>query len=291
MHFRLNRLIISAVFALIVFGGLILPLGWAATARASAPSLLVHKSTQSSPFALRPSDTISVFLPMAMNPTKPNRGIYGTVYENGVPVGGVKVGLRVFTTTEIGNTIFGGDNSEISTTNTLVNGSYSFLNAPLVSDEGNQRHYYAVSYSNPSITDNGRLQGWLTRWLYTNSYTTTEEYHIGDFDIGDVQLISPISSTVVTLPYTFQYKLRNTPLDGSYSIFFSDNHTFGKFFLLDASNTFTLTTGMLPSNVQSGQNMNWSISIFQSNSISGPGHYNFTASGHSFGVSISITNP
>ena len=230
-------------------------------------------------------------------PTKPpvygpnlKRGIYGMVYENGMPISDVKLDLRLITTTETLCCITGGEFEVLTSVTTTADGRYSFLAIPFVANIGNDVHYYAVAYSNPSTTTyNGRLGGWLTNWLYSTAYTTTQEFNIGNFDIGDVILTQPISGTTITLPHTFQFTRRNTPVDGDYIIYFSDNKTFGKGFLVGAGNSFTLTAGMLPSTVKPNQGMNWSIGVSQPTPGAG---YRFTASSRSFyGFNLVITNP
>ncbi len=143
-------------------------------------------------------DVVRLFAPVIVGKPVP-RGIYGRVTENGVAAPSVFLELRRYT---------GGVWSTQASQYTASDGSYSFTGVPSL----NAGEYYYVRYQNSVSGPTNRLWTWHTQSL--SSYTSGAEIQIGDFDIANIELITPASGAVVGLPYTFQWAARPaTPLD------------------------------------------------------------------------------
>jgi hypothetical protein len=125
-------------------------------------------------------------------------GIYGTVTDGGSPAGDVSLDLRFYN---------GSTWSDLASTTTAADGSYSFTGAPSL---GSNQYYY-VNYSNPE-NDNGRLLWWQTRFL--DSYSVGSAVNIDDFDVADIQLV--LHSSTITLPYNFRWQRRSASPSDSY---------------------------------------------------------------------------
>ena len=133
-----------------------------------------------------------LFLPLISRPP----AIYGYVTDNGSPAGGVPLELRFYN---------GSAWSTYATTSTASDGKYTFY-PPLL---GSQQRYY-VRYLN--ATTNTRLSSWGTRQL--TSFAGPSDVAIGNFDIANIPLVSPLSGNKVTLPSMFSWGVRPaTPTD------------------------------------------------------------------------------
>jgi hypothetical protein len=128
------------------------------------------------------------------------RGVYGYVTDDGVPAGGVNLELRF--------SIYGETWSTIANTTTTAYGMYAFPDIPTLT----LNQYYYVRYTN--TLDPSRLFTWHTRRL--DSFTAGSEVNIGDFDIGDITLVSPAAGASVRLPQTFQWTARAASPTDSY---------------------------------------------------------------------------
>jgi hypothetical protein len=137
----------------------------------------------------------SAYLPLTM---KPLPGIHGRVTYIGTSAGGVPLELLFYD---------GAMWSSIAATTTDSEGRYWFAGASALVP--GQKYY--VRYYNSAGTG-GRLWVWNTRVL--TSYTAGSSVKIGDFDITDIDLLSPASGSTVGLPFTFQWRPRPaTPSD------------------------------------------------------------------------------
>ncbi|MBI5304356.1 MAG: DUF11 domain-containing protein [Chloroflexi bacterium] len=133
-----------------------------------------------------------VFLPLISMPPI----IYGYVTDNGTPAAGVPLELRFYD---------GSAWSTVATASTATDGKYTFFASAL----GSGQRYY-VRYVNSAAST--RLAYWGTRVL--TSFAGTSDVAIGDFDIANITLVSPLSGNKVNVPATFSWGVRPaTPTD------------------------------------------------------------------------------
>lgn len=134
------------------------------------------------------------FIPLLLR--MPSQGIYGYVTFEGSPSTNIAVDLRFFN---------GSAWSTRASTVTDSNGMYRFLDQPNLQPG----QYYYVRYLNTSVYT--RLFTWHTASI--GSYAG-ENRHIGDFDIRNINLNTPPSGAVVSLPGAFTWSKRlDSPTD------------------------------------------------------------------------------
>jgi uncharacterized repeat protein (TIGR01451 family) len=145
----------------------------------------------------------------------PPEGLHGWVYENGQPAEGITVTLNFCKDYRIApgrpwNLICWDLESFIATTSSR--GMYQFLDMPSTSLTRTQ--WYQVLWENQGDPD--RLAYWKTRRI--DSYTSGTSVNIGNFDVMDIDLVSPVSGTVTGFPLTFEWGFRDEPLADSYGL-------------------------------------------------------------------------
>lgn len=176
----MSRLRLSYLFVLLalVLGGII---------------LMPHGSR----VALSAADS-SLFLP-ALHYAKPYTGIYGLVAEDGDPASGISLELRFYN---------GSAWSTKATAVTNSDGFFTFMGMPAL---GTNQLYY-VLYRN---TDNpNRLYVWGTRAL--ESYKAGAAVPIGNFDVANIELLTPDPGATVGLPATFTWERRSATSTDNY---------------------------------------------------------------------------
>lgn len=142
-----------------------------------------------------------VYLPLLSN----NAGgkLFGQVTENGNKAPDVPLTLcRLNSPTDTNCTFMG-------STTTIADGTYAFNNLPAL--QTGQKYF---AYFKNTTNAKGRLWYWQTRSLIT--YTFGSQVQLGNFDIGDIKLISPTLPVTVTLPVTFSWKVRSASPSDSY---------------------------------------------------------------------------
>jgi C1A family cysteine protease len=146
---------------------------------------------------LASSDCSTAYVSLAMQNCRLGHTIHGRVTQNGTAASGVPVQLRLYD---------GFSSSTIATVNTRSDGTYRFRDVPnLLQDQA-----YFVCYVNTAGTP-GRLWAWYTGWI---RHYTGCNLHAGDFDIADIELVSPADGATVSLPRTFYWSPRPaTPSD------------------------------------------------------------------------------
>ena len=120
-------------------------------------------------------------------------GIHGRVTYNGAAAAGVGLELRFYN---------GSSLSTVATTSTGGNGRYRFAGNPSL---GPGQIYY-VRFG-PNSSDTRYLFNWLAPDI--TSYTAGSRVAGGDFDIADVELLSPAPGSTVGLPTTFNWRRRS----------------------------------------------------------------------------------
>lgn len=259
-------------------------------------SLVVPQLAQAQtagPSQNQPAADFITYLPtLSTNkPSQGNRGIYGTIYANGSPAKDVVVELRRINTLELAGTIFNAIPTTVASTTTDLNGSYSFIDMPLIVDYPDHKLYYAVHYTNPSDTDDTRIRNWQTRWLRSTAYNQSDAFHIGDFDIADVSLLDPGDNATITLPYIFKVNVPTLLQERNHLIVLSGT-SFSYNLGIDGAGQATLSPGMLPSSVAPGEPIHWQMKLYAPNTGSDSAQYRFDATGAAFhAFSVTITNP
>jgi hypothetical protein len=143
--------------------------------------------------------------------------LYGQVTQNGVKAPGVLLTLcRLNSPTDTKCTKMG-------STTTVADGTYAFTNMPSL-QTGQE---YLAYFQNTSVTS-GRLWYWQTRSLVT--YTLGSQVQLGNFDIGDIKLISPSSPVTVTLPVAFTWQVRSASPSDSYEFDLYEPNSFSPYY-------------------------------------------------------------
>ncbi len=196
-----------------------------------------------SPVASTTVGAAHLFLPII---SRPPRGIFGTVTQNGSPIGGMPLELRFFD---------GSTWSTMASLSTGGDGSYLFSPPALLPG---QKYY--VRFTNPNTTsDDGRLFRWYTREI--TAFQPTDSVPIGNFDIANIVYISPGPGASVGLPFNFQWNLRPaTPSDSYEFDLFSTTSNAPSFFTnppLGYVSSYVLPG--LPGGFNPGTTYGWSI--------------------------------
>lgn len=126
----------------------------------------------------------TTYLPLI---SRPIASISGQITYQGVPIDGITVSL-----------FRGPDSIHLLTTTTQANGVYQFLGVP---DSG--LSYYEVLYENSS--NSAYAANCIGPALYYSASTSALG---GNFEIGDIKLVSPANGATVALPVTFQWTRR-----------------------------------------------------------------------------------
>ncbi|NJM41171.1 MAG: carboxypeptidase regulatory-like domain-containing protein [Anaerolineae bacterium] len=138
----------------------------------------------------------------------PPRGISGKVTYKGAPISNIKVQLE--------SCYFSLPCEAVLTTTTDINGLYVF---PYARDD--YLYSYRVTYRNGAAGGNPDDPRYLLYWQSRNPdfYTYAARVSGGDFDIAEVELVSPSNNATVAVPATFTWKER---LDGDKYQWFID---------------------------------------------------------------------
>ncbi|HVP21915.1 MAG TPA: hypothetical protein VMS73_08645 [Anaerolineaceae bacterium] len=189
----------------------------------AADILIPFSPIRSSPTAINflaspAADKVPVaFLPFIANG---ETGIFGYVTLLGSPIKDIELGLWLFD---------GSGTSSIANTRTASDGYYVFTNAPaLVSGQ-----YYFVRYDNPNPAAlTSQVSHWKTRLL--DSYYAGQRLNIGNFDIGDAALLTPVDGYTHALPITFTWSLRSKFPTDSYQVKIITSTDLSEFFISTA---------------------------------------------------------
>lgn len=164
---------------------------------------------------LAPTSPYTANLPLVL---KLPGSIYGHVSENGTPVSGITVTLHFCELYQFApdTSIYCQDGHSFDTT-TNDNGLYEFVDMPtlVITGVAELSQTYRVAWENEEANPN-RLSRWQSRVL--NSYIQGDRVNLSNFDIGSVDLISPISGTVTLFPVTFQWPPRASSPSDSYAL-------------------------------------------------------------------------
>ena len=175
----------------------------------------------------------------------PQGSIYGRVTKYNTPASGLKLMLRYYN---------GSAWSTLLTTYTNADGSYSFAGAPSLPPD----HSYYVRYSN---TEAGSGAGYL--WNYWaprfKNYIAGTAFPGGDFDVGDVTMVSPANNASVSLPAQFCWNARGVVNDVYRVEVYDPSTDQVATTLWDAATCATLNS--LPAGWTSGRQYRWSPQV------------------------------
>lgn len=193
-------------------------------------------------------DYSRIFLPMTVKGYFSGGGdiIHGTVTENGTPAAGVELHLRYYD---------GSTWSTYDATTTDSSGNYQFTSLPNL---GTDQRFY-VRWDNTDSNSN-RLWRWSCSAI-TSSTTDPEAYRC-NFDLDDVDLLSPSHGATVSLPYTFTWRRRVITTD-DYQLNLADVSAGDPYWwtdLLGYVGSYALTS--LPYGFVPGQQYGWWMWVY-----------------------------
>ncbi len=189
-------------------------------------------------------------------------GIHGRITYNGAAATGIELRLRFND---------GANWSTAATTSTDGDGRYCFTGA---SSLGTDETYY-VRYG-PNTTDDRYVWDWYGPSF--DSYTAGTRVAGGDFDIADVELLSPDPGATVTLPETFTWRRRELAGDTYRWRLFVPCGT-DAWWSNDLGDVGSFTLNGLPSGAEYGKEYWWYVFVFHGPDSYGWSHY---ASGVTF---------
>jgi uncharacterized repeat protein (TIGR01451 family) len=196
--------------------------------------------------------------------------VYGAVTYNEEPVSDIGLRLRFYD---------GGAWSTLVETNT-DNGSYGFTGLPsLTAGQG-----YYVRYG-PNTSSSDYLVNW--RAPMVTGYTAGDDVPGGDFDIANVDLLSPAHGVTVTLPVTFHWERRGVATD-TYRWILYDPGTGDRLQVsedLGDVDSYTLTS--LPDGAEYDKVYGWYMRVYNGPESYGTGYYARYVTFSSAGVSSS----
>lgn len=196
-------------------------------------------------------------------PGSPRRGIYGRVTYQGTPVAGIHLALRFYN---------GSSWSTALTTVTGTDGSYRFDGAPSLSS--GQRYYVRYANGEDGNADDPRyLFVWQSYGI--ESYTAGASAPGGDFDIANIQLVSPLPGAQVSLPQTFQWTRRSATTTDSYELNLFDPVDSDPWWWTDPPlgyvGSYTLTS--LPPGMSTGTGYGWNVWVYSPDGGTGISYY------------------
>lgn len=185
-------------------------------------------------------------------------GIYGRVTQNGYSAAGIYLELRYFNGTSW---------STKKTTFTDSGGNFSFTSVTSLSSG---QTYYVRFLNSMNGYDDSKLWYWGTRSI--REYTTGDNVHIGDFDIANIDHVSPADDASVRLPYTFQWTKRTATPDDFYEIYLYDSD-YDPDWYMDVRKNNSLRFDCLPPDFSLNYQYRWVINVYGGDGGSGSSYY------------------
>lgn len=176
-----------------------LPATASPTATATRTAAATATPTTTSPPTATPTAThMPTATPTATGTALPTLGIYGQVTFQGIPAAGITVKLGLY--------VSGVYQYAVDATQTDDEGFYCFASARTLS----ANESYGVRYDNVLPMEEGKLDFWYS---YTfHDYVAGEVRAGGDFDIADLEELSPDTIVAQPLPVTFRWLPRSAEL-------------------------------------------------------------------------------
>mgnify|MGYP001076776833 CR=1 FL=1 len=238
------------------------------TPTATSPPGATSTPTPTSTFTWTSTPTLTHTPTPTATPTEAlicSNGIYGVVTYNTAAAPGIELRLRFDD---------GAAWSTAATTSTNGDGRYCFTGA---SSLGTGQMYY-VRYG-PNATDDRHLRNWYGPDI--TSYTMGMQMAGGDFDIADVELLSPDPGATVTLPETFTWRRRELAGDTCRWGLFDPTGT-DAWWSNDLGDVGSFTVNGVPQGAVHGKEYGWNVYVFH-----GPDSYG--SSYYAFGVTFSAS--
>ncbi len=194
------------------------------------------------------SQTTKVFLPLILKNFP--KTLNGTVTDKGIPVAGTQILLRYYN---------GSTWSTYSSTLTDSYGKYQFRTLPTLS----AGHKYRVRWKN-TVANSNLLWVWYCDDI--NSSTIYPNAYQCDFDIENIELISPGSGLTISLPYTFSWKKRTLTSD-DYEFNLEDMSDYDPWWWTDPPLGYVSSYNLnsLPSGFTPGVQYGWYVAVYGSN--------------------------
>lgn len=189
------------------------------------------------------------FIPFAMKASSALvASIHGRVLQEGTQEKNVTLGIRRFD--PISSDWVFLDHTAVSNNH----GLFDFLGLPPL----NQGEVYNVFYNNTTFTPD-RLWVWSTP--YITEYDGSRSIDVGEFDIGEVNLVAPPDTAEVSPPTTFRWQRRTAPTTDRYALHINNfDETVNEYFALQGYvGEYTLEN--LPESIPPGDYF-WDIYIF-----------------------------
>ncbi len=184
-----------------------------------------------------------------------NDGIHGRVTCKGAAAPGIELQLRYYD---------GSETTTAATTITDNEGRYRFKGAAGLA--GGQEYWVRfLSPSNPS---------WVSFWLTPSitAYTSGSTIAGGDFDIANVDLLSPPPGAAEALPVTFTWQRRGIAGD-TYRAVFMDLDTDAYWYTPDLGNVGSFTAASLWEEAVFGKPYGWVVWVFNGPDSYGQSYY------------------
>jgi hypothetical protein len=238
-------------------------------------SILTTQSAQSANEPLAPTPkpppvlNLHAYIPNLFIGSPTDAGLFGYVTQSNQPAQGVTLQLsKLDGTTE----------TTIGTTITDSRGYYSFTSIPAIVPSSGVTYFtrYAFFYADAKNDLPGRLSYWKTRAI--SSYSTDQIINIGNFDIGDIVLDSPVSSFVdeVGLPVTFKWIKRSYSPSDSYYLGIVDQSLINYAFIsnkLGYINSFLFNQTLWSQSMKFGDHYFWNVKVESPNGGVGVSRY------------------
>jgi hypothetical protein len=210
-------------------------------------------------FWVQSTGDYAVYLPLGLRDYRSSTetpGIHGRVTHMGSPAEGIDLSLQ----------FFNGDSwSTAATTRTDSDGRYLFT--ALSSQSPGQKYYVLFG---PNTTMPQYLHNWLGPTI--TDYKGGTLVAGGDFDIANVDLVSPAPGATVTLPAPFTWNRRGLAGD-TYRWGLFDPSGNDSWWSDNLGDVGTFTFGALPSGGVYGKPYGWNVYVFRSPDSYGLSYY------------------
>ncbi len=186
-----------------------------------------------------------LYLPLVFRAYAPSNILHGAVTDAGDPASGIEVRLRYYD---------GSAWSTFATAATDSNGNYRFSNPPHLGAD--QRLY--VRWDHDEYNSD-----WLWKWVCwsVTSSTTDLDARRCDFDLENVDLLSPDPGATVSLPHTFAWRKRALTTD-AYEFNLADTSDYDPYWWNYLGYVSSYTLSGLPDGFTPGQQYGWWMWVY-----------------------------